>query len=100
MRSLFQPDKGVSPDLVVRVVECRLNPREGEIYRLITTLTDPSFAGAQELAGVYPQRWEVELTIKEGKSILRQKQLTLRSKVAPLVCQEFWGPLLAPLYGA
>jgi len=90
-----QERKGASPDLVVRVVEYRLNPRDGEIYRLITTLTDPSFASAQELAGFYPQRWEVELTIKEGKSILRQKQLTLRSKVAPLVRQEFWGLLLA-----
>jgi len=81
--------------VVVRVIEYRLGGRGGEIYRLLTTLTDPAFASAQELAGFYPQRWEVELTIKEGKSVLRQGRITLRSKVAPLVRQEFWGLLLA-----
>lgn len=86
--------KDASPEVVVRVIEYRLK-RGGEVYRLITTLTDPAFAGARELAAFYPQRWEVELTIKEGKSILRQGQITLRSKVAPLVRQEFWGLLLA-----
>ena len=61
----------------------------------MTTLLDPQIAEARELAGFYPQRWEVELTIKEGKSVLRHGQVTLRSKVAELVRQEFWGLLLA-----
>jgi hypothetical protein len=84
---------------VVRVVEYRLREPggdgAGEIYRIITTLLDESAAGARELAELYPERWEIELTIKEGKSIFRNGQVTLRSKTPELVRQEFWGLLLA-----
>lgn len=91
---------------VVRVIEYRLSltrsPQQGvdegqkpEVYRLLTTLLDPGTASARELAEFYPQRWEIEIALKEGKSILRRGQLTLRSKVAELVEQEFWGLLLA-----
>ncbi len=92
---------------VVRVIEYRLKQTEGrkqgvdqknrkeEIYRLITTILDPRKAQASELAEFYPQRWEIEIALKEGKSILRKGQITLRSKVAELVEQEFWGLLLA-----
>jgi hypothetical protein len=95
--------KGQSPGLVVRVIEYKLKPKAravdgqdaGETYRLITTILDPEAAGARELAELYPQRWEIEITIKEGKSVLRKGQVTLRSKVPELVEQEFWGMLLA-----
>lgn len=90
---------------VVRVIEYKLKSSArsvnesrkagADIYRLITSILDPSVAQAKELAEFYPQRWEVELTIKESKSILRKGQVTLRSKVAELVRQEFWGMLLA-----
>jgi len=84
----------------VRVVEYKLREPEGdgsnpEAYRLITTILDPSLAEARELAQLYPERWKIELTIKESKTILRKGQLTLRSKTAELVRQEFWGLLLA-----
>ncbi len=78
----------------IRVVEYRLK-KEGEVYRLITTLLDPDCASAEELARIYPQRWEIELTIKENKVILRKGSVTLRSKTPELVRQEFWGMLLA-----
>ncbi len=52
-------------------------------------------APAQELASLYPERWEVELRIKGAKEVLRGKEITLRSKVDELVRQEFWGLLLA-----
>lgn len=95
--------KGQSAGLVVRVIEYKLKPNAqaatgqdvGETYRLITTILDPEIAGARELAELYPQRWEIEITIKEGKSVLRKGQVTLRSKVPELVKQEFWGMLLA-----
>jgi hypothetical protein len=83
------------PGILVRVVEYQLKGGEGETYRLLTTLLDPAVASADELAAFYPQRWEVELTIKEGKSTLRQGALTLRSKKPELVRQEFFGLLLA-----
>jgi hypothetical protein len=86
--------------MIVRVIEYRLDdPKacnaKAEIYRLITTIVDPAMATAIELAELYPQRWEVEITIKEGKAILRSGTVTLRSKKPELVEQEFWGMLLA-----
>jgi Transposase DDE domain len=66
-----------------------------EIYRLITTILHPAMATAAELAALYPQRWEIEPTIKEGKTILRKGRITLRSKMPELVRQEFWGMILA-----
>ena len=84
---------------IVRVVEYRLREpggeTSGETYRLITTLLDPAVAHARELAELYPERWEIELTIKEGKMVLRKGHVTLRSKTPELVRQEFWGLLLA-----
>jgi hypothetical protein len=99
------PSRGAKREaagLEVRVIEYKLLPAGltkaagggGEVYRLITTLLDPAVASAAELAGMYPQRWEMELTIKESKSVMRHGCLTLRSKVAELVHQEFWGLLL------
>ena len=91
--------KGSEP-VIVRVIEYRLTDPglaedKGEIYRLITTILDPSVATAAELAALYPQRWEIEITIKEGKTILRKGRITLRSKMPELVKQEFWGMILA-----
>jgi len=84
---------------LVRVVEYKLhggNPTEPEtIYRLLTTILDPKKASALELAALYPQRWEIEICVKESKSILRRGRVTLRSKLPELVEQEFWGMLLA-----
>lgn len=82
--------------LIVRVIEYRLRAAaDATRYRLITSITDPAQASAEELARFYPQRWEVELSIKESKTVLRQGALTLRSKIPELVRQEFWGLLLA-----
>ena len=89
---------GPKPELV-RVVEYKLRDKQkkdtGEVYRLITTILDPEQASAKELAALYPQRWEIELTIKESKTVLRKGRPTLRSKLPDLVEQEFWGMLLA-----
>lgn len=89
-----------SEAVIVRVIEYRLtDPRvaddKGEIYRLITNILDPAVVTAAELAALYPQRWEIEITIKEGKTILRKGRITLRSKIPELVKQEFWGMILA-----
>lgn len=86
--------------VTVRVIEYRLQEADAagsqtELYRLITTMLDPAQATARELAGLYPQRWEIEITIKESKTILRKGRITLRSKRPELVRQEFWGMILA-----
>ncbi len=48
--------------IVVRVIEYRLEDvQEADpLYRLLTTILDPEQAPAQELAGLYCERWEVE----------------------------------------
>ncbi|MEO8351676.1 MAG: IS4 family transposase [Chthoniobacteraceae bacterium] len=83
----------------VRVIEYRLHDPgaadTGEVYRLLTTILNPGQGRAEELAALYPQRWEIELSIKETKSILRKGRVTLRSNLRELVEQEFWGMLLA-----
>jgi hypothetical protein len=86
--------------ITVRVIEYRLkdpgvSDNGDEVYRLITTILDPARADARELAELYPQRWEIEITIKESKTILRKGRITLRSKKPELVKQEFWGMILA-----
>ena len=81
----------------VRVVEYRLEGvADAEpLYRLVTTLLDPSEAPAAELAALYHERWEIEGALAELKTRLRGARAVLRSKTPELVRQEFWGLLLA-----
>ena len=84
---------------LVRVIDYKIRDKgkdnTDEVYRLITTILDPNVASAKELAALYPQRWEIELSIKESKTVFRKGKVTLRSKLPELVEQEFWGMLLA-----
>jgi hypothetical protein len=82
----------------VRVIEYALTgtPRTGEKYRLLTSLLEWTKAPAQELAGLYPERWEIETSLDEFKTHLRGgAAIVLRSLTPELVRQEFWGFLLA-----
>jgi hypothetical protein len=53
--------------ILVRVVEYQITDRDtgGEIYRLITTITDWQHALAPDLAAAYHQRWEFEIALDE-----------------------------------
>ena len=95
-------DKKGNKPIIVRVIEYRIcqdpapiNGSSPDIYRLLTTILDPAIASASELAQLYPQRWKIEIAIKEGKTIKRNGTVTLRSKKPELVKQEFWGMILA-----
>jgi hypothetical protein len=95
-----EEEKKGNQAVIVRVIEYKLKDPgvaggKEEFYRLITTMLDPKLAAAQELAKLYPQRWEIEISIKESKTILRKGRITLRSKKPELVRQEFWGMILA-----
>lgn len=81
----------------VRVVEYTLDgvDKAEPLYRLITTILDPSRAPAQELAALYHERWEIENSLDELKTHLRGQRIVLRSKTPELVHQEFYGLLLA-----
>lgn len=85
----------------VRVIEYTLSGPghhpdrpSAEVYRLITTILDPSHAPAQDLAWLYRQRWEVETMIEELKSHQGQSRTVLRSKSVEMVEQELWAMLL------
>jgi hypothetical protein len=81
----------------VRVVEYRLEGvADAEpLYRLVTTILDPTRAPATDLAALYHERWEIEGALAELKTHLRGARMVLRSKTPELVRQEFWGLLLA-----
>jgi len=83
--------------IAVRVIEYRLHDVEGAepLYRLITTISDPMAAPAEELAALYHERWEIETALDELKTHLRGAQIVLRSKTPELVKQEFFGLLMA-----
>jgi hypothetical protein len=79
----------------VRVIEYRLEGSGSqEIYRLVTTVLNPEDAPAQELAGLYCERWEIENALDELKTHLRGSRIQLRSKTPDLVRQEFYGLMM------
>ena len=83
--------------VVVRVIAYRLEGvADAEpLYRLVTTILDPTAAPAAELAALYHERWEIEGALDELKTHLRGAKIVLRSKTPDLVRQEFYGLLLA-----
>ncbi len=83
--------------VVVRVIDYRLEGvADAEpLYRLVTTILDPTDAPAGELAALYQERWEIEGALDELKTHLRGAQIILRSKTPDLVRQEFYGLLMA-----
>jgi hypothetical protein len=86
-----------SNSIRVRVIEYRLQGVSGAepIYRLVTSILDAQPAPAEELAALYHERWEIETALDELKTHLRGARIVLRSKTAELVCQEFYGLLMA-----
>lgn len=83
--------------LVVRIIEYSLEGVEDAdpVYRLATTILDPSQASARELAALYHERWEIEGALDELKTHLRGNRIILRSKTPDLVRQEFYGLMMA-----
>ena len=89
--------RGDCDGVLVRVVEYKLKgvSDSESFYRLLTTILDPQQAPAVELAALYHDRWEIESAFDELKTHLRGAKIVLRSKRPDLVCQEFWGFMLA-----
>ena len=86
--------------IAVRVIEYRLKGVQGaeSLYRLLTTILDPTQAPATELAALYHERCEIETALDELKTHLRGAQIVLRSKTPELVKQEFFFGLLMTHY--
>jgi hypothetical protein len=83
---------------LVRVVEYDVPDREGngtgELIVLLTTITDPADARADELAATYHERWEQETANDQLKTHLRGPGKVLRSRLPDLVHQEIWAWLI------
>lgn len=83
--------------VVVRVIEYSIDDpgrsQADSTYRLLTTITDARKAPADELAGLYPQRWEFESVLDELKTHQRGPRVVLRSKMPDGVTQELYGYL-------
>ena len=83
---------------VARVVEYDVPDRAGsgtgELIVLLTTITDPAEARADELAAAYHQRWEEETANDQLKTHLRGPGRVLRSRLPDLVHQEIWAYLI------
>jgi hypothetical protein len=79
--------------ITVRVVEYTL-AGQATVYRLITTILDPAQAPALDLAALYAQRWEFEISLGELKTHQGAPQMVLRSHTPDGVQQEVYGFLL------
>ena len=62
---------------------------------LLTSLLDPVDYPAEELIGLYHERWELELGYAEIKTEMLEREESIRSKSPTAVAQEMWGILLA-----
>jgi Insertion element 4 transposase N-terminal/Transposase DDE domain len=65
-----------------------------ELFRLLTTITDPTTASAADLAGCYRQRWESETGYKAIKTCQRGPRTVLRSTDPDGVRQELYAYLI------
>jgi hypothetical protein len=92
------PELDPSEAHLVRVVEYDVPDRAGngtgELIVLLSTITDPAEARADELAAAYHQRWEEETGNDQLKTHLRGPGTLLRSRLPELVYQEIWAWLL------
>ncbi|HEY2500483.1 MAG TPA: IS4 family transposase [Mycobacterium sp.] len=91
-------DRGLPVIHLARVIEYDVPDRVGdatsELIALLSTITDPADARADELAAVYHQRWEEETANDQLKTHLRGPGRVLRSRLPDLVHQEIWAYLI------
>ena len=62
-------------------------------YRVLTTLLDPDRYPAHQIAALYAERWQIELTYARLKVTLREPGTRLRGQAPELVYQEIWALL-------
>jgi hypothetical protein len=96
----YQPHRRKAGErLLVRIIEYTIDDParsgHGERHRLVTSLLDPGFYPAHQLAVSYHERWEVEITIDETDTHQRRPLRPFRSRTPLGVLQEFYGLLLA-----
>jgi Insertion element 4 transposase N-terminal/Transposase DDE domain len=96
--SQLRPPRGHDGKPVrVRVAEYTIDAEDGtpsEVFCLVTNLLDPAGASAEELAGLYADRWTSETVFRCIKTTQRGgAEVVLRSKKPDGVLQEIWAIL-------
>jgi len=101
---LPRPGTGRSVGIWVRVVEYRVtvvatdptgvDTTRTELFRLITTITDPHLARAEHPAACYHQRWESETGFQALKTHQRGPRQVLRSHDPDGINQELYAYLI------
>lgn len=91
-------ERGLPVIHLARVIEYDVPDRAGngtgELIVVLSTITDPGDARADELAAAYHQRWEEETSNDQLKTHLRGPGRVLRSRLPDLVYQEIWAYLI------
>jgi hypothetical protein len=90
----LDPADGHLVRVIAYDVPDRVGNATGELIVLLTTITDPADARADELAAAYHQRWEEETANDQLKTHLRGPGKVLRSRLPDLVHQEIWAWLI------
>jgi hypothetical protein len=90
----LDPDDAQWARVIEYDVPDRAGNGTGELITLLTTITDPTHARADELADAYHQRWEQETGNDQLKTHLRGPGRVLRSRLPDLVHQEIWAWLI------
>jgi Insertion element 4 transposase N-terminal/Transposase DDE domain len=91
---------GVRVGVWVRVVDywVHVTDQHGQVrverFRLITTLTDPTAAPADQLAACYHERWEAETSYQALKTHQRGPRRVLRSEQPEGINQEIYAYLI------
>ena len=62
---------------------------------MLTSLLDPAAYPAEEIVGLYHERWELELGYDEIKTEMLDREEAIRSQTPTGVNQELWGLFLA-----
>jgi Insertion element 4 transposase N-terminal/Transposase DDE domain len=88
------------PDTIARLVtfmimtETASGKRKATRVRVLTTLLDHEELPAREIAGLYAQRWQIEIAFLHLKATVRGSRRELRGQSPALARQEAWGLLL------
>lgn len=82
-----------SNGIIARLIQYKVTGAKEKFF-LLTNITNPKDAPAEELASLYHERWEHENALDELKTHLNAKALVLRSKTPELAKQELWGMLM------
>lgn len=86
-------DPSLPPTYLARAISYQIEGNKEEM--LLTSVLDAKKYPAKEIVGLYHERWELELAYDELKTVMLEREETIRSRTAKGVEQEIWGLLLA-----